>query len=53
MSQPPASFLFHDYETWGISPQHDYPCQFAAIRTDENLQKCDEPINITAKIHLD
>ena len=53
MSQPPASFLFHDYETWGISPQHDYPCQFAAIRTDENLQQCDEPINITAKIHLD
>ena len=53
MKQLPASFLFHDYETWGISPQYDYPCQFAAIRTDQNLEPIAAPINITATIHLD
>lgn len=51
--QSTPSFLFHDYETWGISPQHDYPCQFAAIRTDLTLNPIDEPINIVAKIHPD
>ena len=51
--QSTPSFLFHDYETWGISPQHDYPCQFAAIRTDLSLTPIDEPINIVAKIHPD
>ncbi len=54
MPQPSTpSFLFHDYETWGISPQYDYPCQFAAIRTDMSLTPIDTPINIVAKIHPD
>lgn len=50
---PIPSFLFHDYETWGISPLYDYPCQFAAIRTDLALNPIAEPINIVAKIHPD
>ena len=32
-----TTFLWHDYETFGLSPSQDRPAQFAAIRTDENL----------------
>ena len=49
----PPSLLFHDYETWGISASIDYPCQFAAIRTDLACQPIDQPIDIMAQIHLD
>jgi exodeoxyribonuclease-1 len=31
------SILWHDYETWGISPKVDKPSQFAGIRTDLDL----------------
>lgn len=41
-----AEFLFYDYETFGISPQKDRIAQFAAIRTDEEFNVIDEPINI-------
>ncbi len=41
-----ASFLWHDYETWGANPRIDRPSQFAAIRTDENLEIIDDPIMI-------
>lgn len=34
-SQP--TILWHDYETWGINPSLDFPVQFAAIRTDLDL----------------
>ena len=37
------SFLFHDYETFGTSPSLDRPSQFAAIRTDEDLNIVGEP----------
>jgi len=47
------TFLFHDYETWGVKPSQDYPCQFAAIRTDENFEPVDEPINIMCRIPND
>lgn len=40
-SQP--GFLFHDYETFGTSPSLDRPSQFAAIRTDEDLNIVGEP----------
>ena len=36
-------FLFHDYETFGTSPSLDRPSQFAAIRTDEDLNVVGEP----------
>lgn len=38
------SFLFHDYETAGIHPATDRPVQFAAIRTDAELNEIDEPL---------
>ena len=28
------SFYWHDYETFGRSPRHDRPSQFAGVRTD-------------------
>lgn len=40
-SQP--TILWHDYETWGISPKFDKPSQFAAIRTDYDLNIIGEP----------
>ncbi len=33
----PNSFLWHDYETFGTNPRWDRISQFAAIRTDANL----------------
>lgn len=38
-----ASFLFHDYETFGADPRRDRPSQFAAIRTDEQFNEIGEP----------
>ena len=32
-----TTFLWHDYETFGLNPSQDRPAQFAAIRTDDNL----------------
>ena len=40
------TFLWHDYETFGIDPRSDRPAQFAAIRTDAELNEIGEPINI-------
>lgn len=37
------SILWHDYETWGISPKIDKPSQFAGIRTDIDLNIIGEP----------
>jgi exodeoxyribonuclease-1 len=38
------SFLWHDYETFGVNPRRDRPAQFAAIRTDADLNEIGEPI---------
>lgn len=38
------SFLWHDYETFGAVPRRDRPAQFAAIRTDTQLNEIGEPI---------
>lgn len=38
------TFLWHDYETFGADPRHDRPAQFAAIRTDAELNPIGEPI---------
>lgn len=37
------TILWHDYETWGISPKYDKPSQFAGIRTDLDLNIIGEP----------
>lgn len=38
------TFLWHDYETFGVNPRRDRPSQFAAIRTDESLNEIGEPV---------
>lgn len=38
------SFLWHDYETFGANPRRDRPAQFAAIRTDAELQEIGQPM---------
>ena len=41
---PPHTFLWHDYETFGLNPRRDRPAQFAAIRTDAELNEIGEPL---------
>ncbi|MFM2476730.1 exodeoxyribonuclease I [Celerinatantimonas sp. MCCC 1A17872] len=47
------TFLFHDYETFGTSPAFDRPAQFAAIRTDSDLNPIGEPIVLYSQIAND
>lgn len=42
----PASFLFYDLETFGADPRTSRIAQFAAIRTDTDLNEIEEPISI-------
>ena len=42
----PASFLFYDLETFGADPRTSRIAQFAAIRTDADLNQVDEAISI-------
>ncbi len=42
----PASFLFYDLETFGADPRTTRIAQFAAIRTDADLQQIEEPISV-------
>jgi len=43
-SNPTHTFLWHDYETFGVNPRRDRPAQFAAIRTDAQLNEIGEPV---------
>ncbi|WP_062266349.1 exodeoxyribonuclease I [Endozoicomonas arenosclerae] len=47
------SFYWHDYETFGTSPSTDWPCQFAGIRTDAELNEIGEPLNIFCQLPQD
>ncbi|MFM2484081.1 exodeoxyribonuclease I [Celerinatantimonas yamalensis] len=47
------TLLFHDYETFGTSPAFDRPAQFAAIRTDLDLNPIGEPIELFSQIAND
>ena len=38
------TFLWHDYETFGAEVRRDRPAQFAAVRTDADLNEIGEPI---------
>ena len=40
------SIVWYDYETFGAQPAWDRPAQFAAIRTDEQLNEIEEPVEI-------
>ena len=43
------TIFWHDYETWGAEPRKDRPCQFAGIRTDEDLNIIDDPVVMYCK----
>ncbi|MFT2622020.1 exonuclease domain-containing protein, partial [Escherichia coli] len=43
------TFLWHDYETFGAVPRRDRPSQFAAVRTDAELNEIGEPIMLYCK----
>ncbi|WP_353233906.1 exodeoxyribonuclease I [Diaphorobacter ruginosibacter] len=38
------TFLWHDYETFGTDTRRDRPAQFAAIRTDAELNEIGDPL---------
>lgn len=38
------SFYWHDYETFGVDPARDRPCQFAGIRTDADFNIIGDPL---------
>jgi exodeoxyribonuclease I len=40
----PHTFLWHDYETFGINTRRDRPSQFAGIRTDAELNEVGKPL---------
>lgn len=41
---PHHTFLWHDYETFGLNPRRERPAQFAGIRTDADLNQIGEPV---------
>lgn len=43
------SIVWYDYETFGANPAWDRPAQFAAIRTDEDLNEIEPPVEIFCK----
>lgn len=38
------TLFWHDYETFGVDPRRDRPCQFAGVRTDHDLNEVGEPV---------
>ncbi|MET7140269.1 exodeoxyribonuclease I [Xanthomonas sp. PPL139] len=45
----PDSFLFYDLETFGADPRRTRIAQFAAVRTDADLNVIEEPISFFVK----
>lgn len=43
------TFLWHDYETFGADTRRARPAQFAAIRTDAQLNEIGEPVMLYCK----
>merc|ERR1712000_492774 len=48
-----ATFLWHDYEAGGTNAKSTVPMQFAAVRTDMELNVIDIPIDIYCKLDCD
>lgn len=44
MNARQPTFLWHDYETFGTDPAVDRPVQFAALRTDTELEEIGDPM---------
>ncbi|MDB5777923.1 MAG: Exodeoxyribonuclease subunit [Polaromonas sp.] len=40
------TFLWHDYETFGLNTRRDRPAQFAGIRTDAELNEIGDPLMV-------
>ena len=47
------TLLWHDYESWGVNPKYDFPCQFASIRTDLELNILEKPKSFFCQIPND
>ncbi len=47
------TFLWHDYETFGLHTRRDRPAQFAGIRTDADLNEIGEPIELYCQPQAD
>lgn len=47
------TFFFFDYETFGINPAKDRPCQFAGVRTDAEFNIIGEPLVIYCQPPVD
>lgn len=47
------SILWHDYETWGADTRRDRPAQFAAVRTDLDLNIIGEPTELYCQLAND
>lgn len=50
---PTNSFLWFDLETFGLAPRRDRPAQFAAIRTNAELEEVGSPINLLCQPTLE
>lgn len=53
MRKSSNTFLWYDLETFGLNTQYDKIAQFAAIRTDENLNIIEDPIVYYCKLSED
>jgi exodeoxyribonuclease I len=47
------TFLWHDYETFGLDTRRDRPAQFAGIRTDAELNEIGDPIELYCQPQAD
>jgi exodeoxyribonuclease-1 len=47
------TFYWHDYETFGVDPRADRPAQFAGLRTDEDLNPLEEPLEVWCRLSPD
>lgn len=48
-----TTLLWYDYETWGANAHRDGIAQFAAVRTDLELNPIGEPINLFCRPNID
>jgi len=51
--QTQPTILWHDYETWGADTRKDRPAQFAAVRTDLDLNIIGEPTELYCQLAND
>ena len=47
------SFYWYDYETFGTRPAQDWPAQFAGVRTDEDFNEIEDPLDIYCRLPND